>query len=55
MFGANVGSLSLQYKTLNENNTKEVWKKNGNQGLHWKHTQISVNWHNPFQVKNLLC
>ena len=50
MLGANVGNLSLRYKIFGQNHSTEIWRKDGNQGVLWRHAQISVDIHELYQV-----
>ena len=51
MLGENIGTLSLQYKVFRQNESTEIWRKDGNQGVLWNHAQISVDQHEFYQVQ----
>ena len=53
MLGASTGSLSLRYIKFGTNNSMEVWRRDGNQGIFWNHAQVSVHQHQLYQVNVL--
>ena len=46
-----MGSLRIYIQVMDkQNNRKQIWEKNGNQGMPWHHSDVTITSSSPFKV-----
>lgn len=55
MEGDEVGELSVSLQTLdNSRQPVQLWTRNGDQGLHWRHGRVTLRSSTSYQVSSLI-